>query len=210
MSKHKNNEPEAAQAAVVLDAPAPAATRVGVDALVLDAARAEARRLKAQQLLMPTPEEDAVITAAALSDPDNLPQAEGAMADFTPASLTPRRPRGRPAKDAPKVPTTMRLDSDVLDSFKATGEGWQTRMNEALREHLQARNMLAHRYHATVHLLEKTDQLGEFLVVAVDESHAKAKVKQYLKALGMAEAARAQVYTVDVGNARMAELDTIY
>lgn len=89
MSKHKNNEPEAAQAAVVLDAPAPAATRVGVDALVLDAARAEARRLKAQQLLMPTPEEDAVITAAALSDPDNLPQAEGAMADFTPASLTP-------------------------------------------------------------------------------------------------------------------------
>lgn len=83
-------------------------------------------------------------------------------------------------------------------------------MNEALREHLQARNMLAHRYHATVHLLEKTDQLGEFLVVAVDESHAKAKVKQYLKALGMAEAARAQVYTVDVGNARMAELDTIY
>ena len=211
MSKRKSNELDAEQAAIVLDTPAPPAARAGVDALVLDSARTEARRRKAQQLLTPTPEEDAAITAAALSDPDNPPQAENTMADFTPASLIPRRRRGRPAKDTPKVPTTMRLDSDVLDSFKATGEGWQTRMNAALREHLQARNMLARRFHATVCRLEKeTDQLGEFLVVAIDDSEAKAKVKQHLKGLGMAEAARAQIYTVDVGNARMAELDTIY
>ena len=177
----------------------------------LDASRAEARRLKAQQAIMPTLEEDATITAAALNDPDNPPLAKHALASFTPASLVPRRPRGRPAKDATKVPTTMRLDSDVVDSFKATGEGWQTRMNEALREHLKARNMLAHRYHATVHRKEKeTDQLGEFLVVAADDGQAKAKVKRYLQALGMSEAVGAQVYTVDVGNARMAELDTIY
>jgi signal transduction histidine kinase len=56
----------------------------------------------------------------------------------------------------------------------------------------------------------KTDQLGEFLVVASDDGQAKAKVKRYLQARGMPEAAGAQVYTVDVGNARIAELDTIY
>lgn len=184
---------------------------VAQTAVGLDAARAEARRRKAQQVIMPTPEEDAAITAGALNDPDNPPLATDAMAGFTPASLTPRRPRGRPAKDATKVPTTMRLDSDVVDSFKVTGEGWQTRINEALREHLEARDMLVHRYHATVHRKEKeTDQLGQFLVVAVNDRQAKAKVKRYLQTLGMPEAVGAQVYTVDVGNARMAELETIY
>ncbi|WP_147964528.1 BrnA antitoxin family protein, partial [Burkholderia pseudomallei] len=30
--------------------------------------------------------------------------------------------------------TTIRLDDDVLDAFKATGRGWQTRVNAALKE----------------------------------------------------------------------------
>jgi uncharacterized protein (DUF4415 family) len=28
----------------------------------------------------------------------------------------------------------MRVDADVLEAFKATGRGWQTRVNSALRE----------------------------------------------------------------------------
>lgn len=36
-----------------------------------------------------------------------------------------------------KAPTkqalTLRLDKDVIEKFKATGAGWQSRMNEALR-----------------------------------------------------------------------------
>jgi uncharacterized protein (DUF4415 family) len=28
----------------------------------------------------------------------------------------------------------MRVDADVLDAFKATGPGWQTRINAALRD----------------------------------------------------------------------------
>lgn len=44
-----------------------------------------------------------------------------------------RRPRG-PQKAPTKVPVTIRLDRSVVDAFRATGEGWQTRMNEALRE----------------------------------------------------------------------------
>jgi uncharacterized protein (DUF4415 family) len=36
-----------------------------------------------------------------------------------------------------KTATTIRLDSDLLTAFKATGAGWQTRINNALREWLQ-------------------------------------------------------------------------
>jgi uncharacterized protein (DUF4415 family) len=42
--------------------------------------------------------------------------------------------RGRPKVDAPKVSTTIRLDPDVLAAFKASGPGWQSRINEALRK----------------------------------------------------------------------------
>jgi len=41
-------------------------------------------------------------------------------------------PRGRPKAEQPKQSVTMRLDADVVDYFKSTGPGWQTRMNEVL------------------------------------------------------------------------------
>lgn len=196
MSNQTNKELEAAHVAAAL----------GMEQGLEDARRAYARKLKARQAIMPTEEEDAAITAAALADPDAQPLTDEQLAQFKPA-----RPRGRPALDATKVPTTMRLDSDVVDSFKATGDGWQTRINAALREFLAERNLLAHRYHATVHHCEKeTERLGEFLVVAADDAQAREKVKHALLARGLQEAARGQVYTEDVGNARMAELEVIY
>ncbi|RYY80517.1 MAG: hypothetical protein EOO69_02315 [Moraxellaceae bacterium] len=45
---------------------------------------------------------------------------------------------GRPVSENPKVSTTVRFDADVLAAFKATGKGWQTRMNSALKEWLAA------------------------------------------------------------------------
>lgn len=42
--------------------------------------------------------------------------------------------RGRPKSTAPKISTTLRLDPEVLDAFKSSGPGWQSRMNEALRK----------------------------------------------------------------------------
>lgn len=42
--------------------------------------------------------------------------------------------RGRPRSARPKVSTTIRLDADIVDHFKADGPGWQTRINEALRK----------------------------------------------------------------------------
>jgi uncharacterized protein (DUF4415 family) len=46
-------------------------------------------------------------------------------------------PIGRPPKEAPKVPVTMRLDADVVKFFRAGGEGWQTRVNAFLAAHVK-------------------------------------------------------------------------
>ena len=49
--------------------------------------------------------------------------------------LKPKK-RGRPA-GATKVSTTVRFNAEVLASFKASGPGWQTRMNAALQDWLK-------------------------------------------------------------------------
>jgi uncharacterized protein (DUF4415 family) len=44
--------------------------------------------------------------------------------------------RGRPKSEEHKVPVSIRLSSDVVARFKATGRGWQTRIDAALAEWL--------------------------------------------------------------------------
>lgn len=39
---------------------------------------------------------------------------------------------GRPNSAIPKQALTVRYDADVIAAFKATGKGWQTRMNTEL------------------------------------------------------------------------------
>lgn len=48
--------------------------------------------------------------------------------------------RGRPVgstKEDAKQAVTVRYSPDVLAAFKATGAGWQARMNDALKDWLQ-------------------------------------------------------------------------
>lgn len=45
--------------------------------------------------------------------------------------------RGRPVMTMPKTHINIRLDSEVVDAFKQTGAGWQTRINTALRDWLK-------------------------------------------------------------------------
>lgn len=40
---------------------------------------------------------------------------------------------GRPRIESPKVPVKLRLDGVVLDALRATGPGWQTRINDMLK-----------------------------------------------------------------------------
>ena len=42
--------------------------------------------------------------------------------------------RGRPPAESPKRQVTLRLYADVVDSFRAEGAGWQSRINETLRK----------------------------------------------------------------------------
>jgi uncharacterized protein (DUF4415 family) len=42
--------------------------------------------------------------------------------------------RGRPQKAVRKISTTLRLDGDVLKAFRARGKGWQSQINQALKD----------------------------------------------------------------------------
>nr|WP_262983744.1 BrnA antitoxin family protein [Halomonas elongata] len=48
--------------------------------------------------------------------------------------------RGRPKADTVKQQVTLRLDPEIIESFKADGPGWQTRLNKALKVYLQEHN----------------------------------------------------------------------
>ena len=77
--------------------------------------------------IIPTPEEDAAINAGIAADPDTVELTDAEMAQLRPL-------RGRPPLARPKAALTMRVDADVLDALKASGPGWQTRINELLRD----------------------------------------------------------------------------
>ena len=73
--------------------------------------------------------------AALLRSVDQALRGENA-AVHTPPQIAARK-RGRPVgtvKTGAKVSTTIRFDPDLLAALKATGAGWQTRVNEVLRE----------------------------------------------------------------------------
>jgi uncharacterized protein (DUF4415 family) len=46
------------------------------------------------------------------------------------------RRRGRPKLASPKEQISVRLDSDVLAALRASGPGWQARLNQVLRKAL--------------------------------------------------------------------------
>ena len=65
-------------------------------------------------------------------DPDAAPDLsrDGWPEKFAEAAVR----RGRPPLARPKVSTTIRLSPEVIDHFRAGGRGWQTRIDEALRD----------------------------------------------------------------------------
>jgi uncharacterized protein (DUF4415 family) len=61
--------------------------------------------------------------------------------DALPASLQGKL-RGRPKAAITKERITIRLSPDVLGAFRATGQGWQTRVDAALREWLKTHSVV--------------------------------------------------------------------
>jgi uncharacterized protein (DUF4415 family) len=64
--------------------------------------------------------------AAAKSLKADMPEVVEAM----------KRGRGRPKVENPKARVSLRLDPKIVAAYKAMGEGWQTRINEALAQAL--------------------------------------------------------------------------
>jgi uncharacterized protein (DUF4415 family) len=91
-------------------------------------------------------EEEARIQAGIAQDPDNPEITAEEFAKMRPARevLPPEffemiareraKRRGRPVVANPKKQVTLRLDADVVDSYRAEGRGWQSRINETLRK----------------------------------------------------------------------------
>ena len=50
----------------------------------------------------------------------------------TPEQIVARRAAGRPVQAVHKMPVTLRLEPEVLASWRASGKGWQTRAAQAL------------------------------------------------------------------------------
>ena len=82
-----------------------------------------------QNTIIPTPEEDAEINAGIAADPDTVE-----LSDEMSRRL---RPVGRPKAEVTKERVTIRLSPEVVARFRATGKGWQTRMNDALMDWLK-------------------------------------------------------------------------
>lgn len=67
-------------------------------------------------------------------DPDDAPELDDEWfekADLMLGDKVIRR--GRPAGSSKRL-VSLRLDEAIISHFKATGPGWQTRMNEVLRK----------------------------------------------------------------------------
>lgn len=78
-------------------------------------------------------------------DPDDAPELDDFFFEHAELSIGGKviRPAtgtltkvGRPKSEYPKQQVTLRLDSAVLEGFRATGPGWQSRINAELRKAL--------------------------------------------------------------------------
>ena len=66
-------------------------------------------------------------------DEDDKPLSHKEMTD----GLAAYKKRGRPFSVSPKKQIAIRLDPEVLEAFQKNGPGWQTRINDALKDWLQ-------------------------------------------------------------------------
>ncbi|MBV8045985.1 MAG: BrnA antitoxin family protein [Paludibacterium sp.] len=83
-------------------------------------------------LIVPPPEEDAVINAGIAADPDTFEPTDEELKTLRPV-------RGRPKSAHPKRTVTIRLDADIAEAFQRGGSGWQTRINQVLKDYMHKR-----------------------------------------------------------------------
>jgi uncharacterized protein (DUF4415 family) len=92
-------------------------------------------RTRRKTVVMPTVEEDRAITAAAKSDPDAQPLTRKQLEAMVPI----RALRGRPPSANRKQLVSIRYSPEVLAWFRATGPGWQSRLDRVLKDYMKRR-----------------------------------------------------------------------
>ena len=90
---------------------------------------------KRNAVVAPSVKEDKRIIAAAKSDPDARPLTAAQLKAMVPMKAL----RGRPKSANPKKLVSLRYSPEVLEYFKSTGEGWQSRMDSVLRQYVARR-----------------------------------------------------------------------
>ncbi|HEX4985206.1 MAG TPA: BrnA antitoxin family protein [Burkholderiales bacterium] len=88
------------------------------------------------KIKLPTVAEDRKIRAAAKADPDAQPLTTKQLKAMVPLKSL----RGRPRSDSPKQLVSIRYSRDVVEYFKATGDGWQSRMDGVLLAYVNRRS----------------------------------------------------------------------
>lgn len=97
------------------------------------------KRSRRARIAMPSKAEDQEINLAARSDPDALPLTPRQLQAMVPM----RALRGRPPLANRKQLVSIRYSPEVLLFFRATGAGWQSRIDAVLREYVARRTRRA-------------------------------------------------------------------
>lgn len=82
-----------------------------------------------RKLRLNTAEQDQTITNSALADADALPCTDDML-------KTVKVGRPRLAESEKKQAVSIRLSPEVMNFFKANGKGWQSRIDDALKEYI--------------------------------------------------------------------------
>ena len=90
------------------------------------------KQSKRVSIAMPTVTEDRAITAAAMADANAQPLTPKQLKEMIPM----RALRGRPKSENTKKLVSVRYSSEVLEYFRSTGDGWQSRMDSVLRRYV--------------------------------------------------------------------------
>ncbi|WP_026349874.1 BrnA antitoxin family protein [Bordetella sp. FB-8] len=88
--------------------------------------------------ISPTPKEDALIRKQIEADPDAWCPTDEEWERIKP---TVRAGVGRPKAEATQERIAIRLSPGVLETFRASGAGWQTRIDAALRDWLRTHKL---------------------------------------------------------------------
>ena len=85
-----------------------------------------------RELILPTQAENRSIRAAALADSDALPLTSAQLKAMVPLKAL----RGRPPLESKKQLVSVRYSPEVITYFRATGQGWQARMDGVLKDYV--------------------------------------------------------------------------